>query len=127
MCVTLSCPDDWRDHTALLDWGFSEYECFTASPAMLSLPVVGGARGEVMLLPASTLSLTLPKGHAEVECVAHLPRFLFGGFDKGKEVGTLIYRLDGVEIGRIPLITAEACAAEQPLSFWARFKRIFQK
>jgi len=127
VCVTLSCPDDWRDHTALLDWGFSEYERFTATPPALSLPVVGGTCGEVALLPAKALELTLPKGHAEIECVAYLPRFLFGGFDVGKEVGNLIYRLNGIEIGRISLVTAEAVAAEEPLSLWARFKRIFSK
>ena len=127
ICVTLSCPDDWRDHTALLDWGFSEYTRFVATPPALSLPVVGGTHGEVTLLPADTLALTLPKGHAEIKCEAYLPRFLFGGFDAGKEVGHLIYRLDGVEIGRISLITAEACAPEQPLGFWARLKHIFKK
>lgn len=127
ICVTLSCPDDWRDHTALLDFGFSEYVCYTTTSPMLSLPVVGGEQGEVALVPQKTLSLTLTRDHANVTCTAQLPRFLFGGFEKGKEVGALIYRLDGVEIGRIPLITAQACAAEQPLSFWARFKRIFQK
>jgi len=127
ICVTLSCPNDWRDHAALLDWGFSEYVRFTATPPPLSLPVVGGAYGEVALRPVGTLSLTLPKGHASIECITELPRFLFGGFDEGKEVGHLIYRLNGVEIGRIPLITAQACAREEPLSLWARFKHIFKK
>ena len=126
VCVTLSCPDDWRDHTALLDWGFSEYECFSPTPSAPSLPVVGGTCKTVALLPADTLSITLPKEHGKIECVAYLPRFLFGGFDAGKEVGKMIYYLNGVEIGRIPLVTATACAREDPLSFWARLKRIFQ-
>ena len=26
IAVTLSAPDDWRDHTAMLDYGFSLYE-----------------------------------------------------------------------------------------------------
>lgn len=26
ICVTINAPDDWRDHRALLDWGFSQYE-----------------------------------------------------------------------------------------------------
>ena len=89
--------------------------------------MVGGERGEVLLLPATTPKWTLPKEHEEVECVIALPRFLFGGFDAGKEVGNLIYRLNGIEIGRISLVTAEAVAAEEPLSLWARFKRIFSK
>ena len=127
ICVTLGCPDDWKDHTALLDWGFSAYTHFSASPTPLSLPVVGGEHGEVSLLPLGTLSLTLPQQHARIECTAELPRFLFGGFEQGKKVGELVYRLNGVEIGRIPLVTATACAAERPPTLWARLKRIFQK
>ena len=127
ICVTLSCPDDWRDHTALLSFGFSEYVRFTATPEAFSLPIVGGECGEVTLAPQGAVSLTLPRDHAEIKCTVLLPRFLFGGFDAGKEVGTLIYRLDGIEIGRISLITATACAPEEPLSIWARFKQFFQK
>ena len=127
VCVTLSCPDDWRDHTALLDFGFSQYERFCATPPTLTLPVVGGELGEVTLLPATDLSLTLPRDHTPLSCTVVLPRFLFGGFEAGERVGYLIYRLDDVEIGRIPLLTATACAREEPLSLWARFKRIFQK
>ena len=125
ICVTLSCPDDWKAHTALLDFGFSSYVRYTAPPKALSLPVVGGELGEVALLPLETLSLTLPRDHAEIECSVELPRFLFGGFEQGKKVGNLIYRLNGIEIGRIPLVTAAACAPEQPLGIWARIKRIF--
>jgi hypothetical protein len=88
---------------------------------------VGGACGEVAILPAHSPSFTLPRGHEALTCTTVLPRFLFGGFDRGKEVGTLIYRLNGVEIGRIPLLTATACAREEPLSLWTRIKRIFIK
>jgi D-alanyl-D-alanine carboxypeptidase len=127
VCVTLACPDDWRDHAALFDFGFSEYVRYTATPPALSLPVVGGACGEVAILPAHSPSFTLPREHEALTCTTVLPRFLFGGFDRGKEVGALIYRLNGVEIGRIPLLTATACAREEPLSLWARIKRIFIK
>ncbi len=127
VCVTLSCPDDWRDHTALLSWGFSEYTRYAAVPPAISLPVVGGEYGEVALIPQGTLALTLPKEHGEITCQTNLPRFLFGGFEAGKEVGVLIYRLNGIEIGRIPLVTATTCAREREPSLWARFKQIFQK
>ena len=127
ICVTLSCPNDWQAHAALLDFGFSAHERYTPAPPTYTLPVVGGVCGEVTLLPSKALSLTLPKGHGEVECIAELPRFLFGGFEQGKEVGTLIYRLDGVEIARIPLVTATACEKEKAPTLWVRIKQIFSK
>ena len=126
VCVTLSCPNDWREHTALLGFGFSEYERYTPDTPALFLPVAGGELATVELLPKAPISLLLPKG-SEVECITELPRFLFGGFDAKKEVGTLIYRLNGVEIARVPLLTATACEREKPPSLWARIKQIFSK
>ena len=126
VCVTLSCPNDWKEHTALLNWGFSAYERYTPASPALSLPVVGGKRPTAEILPKETPSLLLPKG-SRVERITELPRFLFGGFEAGKEVGTLIYRLDGAEIARIPLVTATACERERPPSIWARIKHFFQK
>ena len=127
IAVTLSDPNDWRDHAALFDWGFSEYVCFRASPAPISIPVVGGAAGEVQLLPAGSLRLTLPAGHAEVTETIEAPRFLFGGFDAGEVKGKVVYRMNGAKIGEIPLVTAKGVAAERPLGFFARLKQRFQK
>lgn len=125
VCVTLSCPDDWRDHTALLDWGFAQYESITPTPPTLTLPVVGGSIREVTLTPSSAPAFTLPRGK-ELACTVELPRFLYGGFSQGEAVGKLIYCLDGVKIGEISLLTASSCEPEPPLGFWARMKRLFQ-
>jgi len=45
IAVSLNDGNDWRDHAALLDWGFAEYTAFTPVPPSLSLPVVGGEQG----------------------------------------------------------------------------------
>jgi D-alanyl-D-alanine carboxypeptidase/D-alanyl-D-alanine carboxypeptidase (penicillin-binding protein 5/6) len=128
VCVTLACPNDWRDHTALLDWGFSAYWRYSPATPTLTIPVVGGEVRQMALVPESAIALTIPRELADrVECTAEYPRFLFGGFARHKPVGRLVYRLNGVEIGRIPLLTATACAREEPLSLWARIKRIFIK
>ena len=127
ICVTLSCPNDWQAHEALLDFGFSAYERYTPVPPTYTLPVIGGVLTEMATLPQELPSLLLPQKRSEMECVVELPRFLFGGFNAGKEVGTLIYRLDGVEIARIPLVTATACEREKAPTLWARIKQIFSK
>jgi len=126
VCVTLSCPDDWRDHTALLDFGFSRYERVTPALPALTLPVVAGDVSQVALCAPVAPSFTLPRQRGHLRCVLELPRFLYGGFAKGKTVGKLIYYLDGMKIGEIPLCTATASAPEKPLGFWARWKRFFQ-
>lgn len=44
IAVTLNAPDDWNDHMALLNDGFSKLECYPVDDSgyMASLPVTGG-------------------------------------------------------------------------------------
>ena len=126
IAVTLNDPNDWRDHAALLEWGFSQYVAFAPDPPPLTLPVVGGSCGEVQLAPKGALRLTLPASHPEITCTVEAPRFLFGGFDKDEVKGRLIYRMGDTVLGEIPLVTAEgvpAVKAEQNL--WDRIKNLF--
>ena len=106
IAVTLDAPSDWQDHRALLDFGFSEYEGFCPSPSPFTLPVVGGVKNEVTLCPVGHIALTLPKAHAEIQATLEAPRFLFAGFEEGKQVGRLVYRMDGKVIATLPLETA---------------------
>lgn len=126
IAVTLNDPNDWRDHTALHEWGFSQYVAFAPDPAPLTLPVVGGTSGEVLLTPKGSLCRTLPATHGEITCTVEAPRFLFGGFGKDEVKGRLIYRMGDTVLGEIPLVTAEGVPAvrvEQKL--WDRIKNLF--
>ena len=107
LAVTLNDSNDWQDHKALLDWGFSHYECFTPTPDAITLPVVGGTASTVSVMPVGTVSLTLPRTHGEITAVTELPRFLFGGIKRGDTLGRLLYYLDGKVIATIPLQAAE--------------------
>ena len=108
IAVTLRDGNDWRDHTALLDWGFDHFTALTPKDAAYSLPVVGGTVGTVALLPREPFCLLLPKPHGEITVKTELPRFLFAPAEKGAEVGSIVYLLDGKEIGRVTLVTGEA-------------------
>ncbi len=128
IAVTLNDPNDWRDHTALLDWGFAEYEGYSPVPEALSIPVVGGVATEVTVLPNDCFSLTLPRGHGEITCTVELPRFLFAGFAASCEVGRLVYRADGEIIGTIPLKTANGVEKSKlNRTFFEKLQEIFIK
>lgn len=128
LAVTLNDGGDWQDHKMLFDWGFAHYECFSPTPAPITLPVVGGTARTVAVLPASTLSLTLPRTHGEITCKTELPRFLFGGFEAGKTVGRLLYYADGDLVATLPLQTAEAVPrATLRRGFFKKIQDIFIK
>ena len=107
IAVTLRDGNDWRDHTALFDWGFSSFSAFSPDETGRSLPVVGGTVDTVALTPDKPFFLLLPKDHGEVTVKTELPRFLYGGTPKGTPVGRMLYCLDGKVVGSVTLLTAE--------------------
>lgn len=125
IAVTLNAPDDWRDHTALLDWGFSQYVAFSPTPTELTLPVVGGTKNTVDLTPVGSLLLTLPADHAAITCTVETPRFLYGGLEKGKRYGRVVYKMGDKTLGEIALIATTSVPRERPLTLWERLKKLF--
>ena len=65
IAVTLNAPDDWNDHTKMLDYGFSQYErvtFFDVGEFTFSYSVCGGNESTVTLANSEPLVLSLPKG-----------------------------------------------------------------
>ena len=126
IAVTLNAPDDWHDHAALLDFGFSQYRAFCPTPMRFTLPVVGGNAPTVDLYCKETYRVTLPKSHAAITCTVEAPRFLFGGFTKEAVKGRVLYRMGDQLLFEAPLLTDAAVTAEKPSATWlARIKNLF--
>ncbi|MBE6652096.1 MAG: D-alanyl-D-alanine carboxypeptidase [Ruminococcaceae bacterium] len=94
IAVTLNAPDDWRDHAAMLDYGFGIYESvqlckegFFSAP----LPIISGTREYVMVENFSDRSMTLRRDHGPIACVAELPRFAFAPIAGKQAVGRLVF------------------------------------
>ena len=125
VAVTLNDGEDWRDHQALFDWGFSAYTAFSPKGEAVSLPVVGGTAAAVDIIPATTLTVSLPRTHGEITAVTEAPRFLFAGFAEGECVGQIVYYMDGKVLATLPLVTAEAVPRATRRGLLARLCRIF--
>jgi len=128
IAVTLNDPADWRDHTALMDWGFSAFEALTPVPMPSPLPVVGGCVGSVAIRPSEAPMLLLSATHPALSCTVELPRFLYAGFAAGEVVGRAIYRMGDRVLAEIPLITAEGVDAlpTRP-TLWERVRNLFRR
>ncbi len=104
ICVTLSDPDDWRDHKALLDWGFERVLPVPEKPEQLAIPVTGGREGFVIASSGSSrevcaLAEELPRITVETE----IPPFLYAPVHPGEEIGRVCYYLDGQLYASVPL------------------------
>lgn len=109
IAVTLNAPDDWNDHTRMLDYGFDRYErvLLTGVKEFTYLfPVTGGTEENLVLTNTWELSMLLEKGHEAPVCrVETLYRFTFAPMSRDTELGTLIYECEGVRV-ESPLIVA---------------------
>lgn len=130
IAVTIDSPDDWNDHTKLLDFGFSNYRSVELSPAdfQLCLPVVGGKEAYVMLGVAQSISAILPSGVGVIEQTVECPRYLFSPVKEGDVCGQMLFfcdtENDGTKelIGTVSLIAQYSVEEHTPhLSLWQRF------
>ena len=127
LCVTIADPDDWADHTALLDWGFQEYQLFEGDGISYVLPVFSGEARACAVVPRRTPRLLLRAGETP-KIRAALPRFVFAPLRRGQSLGTLTLTApDGTETST-PLVCAGAVPADAalPLSFPEKLARFWR-
>lgn len=109
VAVTLNAPNDWNDHTALFDYGFSQYEAVELAKAGeigYTLPLIGGDTDDVPLYIKEDLRVSLPKDRGSIVERVELIRPRFAPIYEGDEVGRIVYMMDGVEISSSPLYAA---------------------
>ena len=97
IAVTLNAPDDWRDHTSLLDYGFSKMETVTLCEAhqiCMPVSVVGGEQNAVFVSNSDELTVAIPINHSEIKKIVEVPRFLYASVEAGETVGRLVYQSD---------------------------------
>lgn len=98
IAVTLNAPNDWQDHSRMLDFGFSALESRVLCEEngfRYILPVVGGSCEYVMIENAGEVRVILPRDCGEVTETLMVARFLYAPVYKGQAVGKLVYSLDG--------------------------------
>ena len=129
IAVTLNDPDDWRDHTAMLEYGFALYRRVPlCSPGFFSAPLwtVSGIQEYVMVESPRETYAILRRNHGEIRCVVELPRFTFAPVTAGQQVGQLRFfenAPDGsrTEIGQAPLTASYGVeAVTYKKSLWDR-------
>lgn len=124
IAVTLNAPNDWEDHTALLDYGFSQVEPYqlAGGDVRLTVPVVGSPEEAVSLRGSNGGEVTLPLGQgAQVERVVRVPKFLYAPVEAGEQVGEICWYLEGQLLGSAPLTAAGAAPLQEKApSLWER-------
>lgn len=115
IAVTLNDGDDWNDHMALFEYGFSQVRAVELpAPSPLPLPVTGGVADEVTLTVSAVPRPVVPAGETvTVDMTVMLPPFVFAPIAAGETVGAVHYTRNGEEWFSLPVIAGEAVAARE--------------
>ena len=114
VAVTLQDGNDWADHQALFDYGFSAYPARRAAVLGHSVgtaEVRGGVSNTVPLTAASGFSWPVGAGE-RLETRVELDRPLAAPVLAGTAVGQAVFTLDGAEVGRVDLLCGRTVPPE---------------
>lgn len=128
VAVTLSDPDDWRDHAAMLDYGFEHVESVqlcSGNEIFRDIPCTGGDAETVRISNRDALSVSLPEDHGAITVTVHAPHILFAPVEAGDAVGTAIFSCDGWELGRCALYAESGCGYIERKGFFGRLLDLY--
>lgn len=126
IAVTLNAPDDWNDHQALYEYGFSQVESITVPEKVITrqVAVVGGQSDVIDVSGTVGGTLTLLAQEQEAITVQiSLPRFLYAPVQQGECIGEVSLCLCGRKLFTVP-ITAEETVLQKlpPQSLWQKIQ-----
>lgn len=109
IAVTINDPDDWNDHGALLEEGFSRYQVrriVSAGERIGTVEIAGGQVGYAELVAAEDFDYALaPEERSEL--VFSGPGFVYAPVARGAEAGFAHVCIDGKSVGKIPIVFGE--------------------
>ena len=111
IAVTLNDPDDWKDHSNLLDWGFSQYSLVRIAEKGMGVgkipvrgalcPFVEVEAGDGFCYPVSSSDSVKLSIHWSVDCL-ECP------IQKGSSVGCLEVFCGEERVAEIPLVCSDS-------------------
>lgn len=124
IAVTISAPDDWNDHSIMLEKGFTEFSVkniINEGDCIGYLPVAGSEQQQVSLISAASFSYAVTEKE-QVEIVKQNEPFVYAPVAVGQEAGNAYILVDGNVVGKIPVVygeTLEQIPGEKK-PFWQR-------
>ncbi len=114
IAVTLNDPDDWRDHAALFDYGFSQYPAHMLALAgreFRTVPLDGSLSRFVPVRTYQDVYYPLT-GQERVTARITLPERVQAPVTEGDIAGAITFYLEGEPIGESYLVYARSAASD---------------
>lgn len=105
IAVTLNAPDDWNDHTKILDFGFNSVsmtEVVHSGEYCYKIPTLGAHESCIYAKNTENLSLPIDKT-GKIEVIPTLPTLLNAPVSAGEAVGYLTVKYNGRAIAKVDI------------------------
>ena len=126
VCVTLDAPNDWSDHTYMLNLGFTIYEGINLANCgdyVLDIPVINGKKQSILCTNYDSLNATVKKESKNISAEFEVNQLLCAPIKQGDLVGKIIFKNNDSQIAFLNLYALENVkAVNYKKSF---FERIF--
>lgn len=121
--VTMKAPDDWNDHTTLIDNGFSKFKIspiVSKGEIVGTVAVAGGTADDVALIADENFSYALTENES-VQTVINGIGFVYAPTIEGDFAGYMHICVDGASVGKVRLVYGDTIEQSKPeKSFWSR-------
>lgn len=129
ICVTLNDRNDWNDHKALYEYGFSQLAMYTSPDSYFcaEVPLVGAESDSVMVMGEDDFSLVTSESDKDkIERKIYLDSFLYAPIKENDTVGKIEYFLDGESVGGTALKAAQTVSEKKiHISIFQKIKEFF--
>ena len=126
--VTLDAPSDWKDHSAMLNFGYERLErvCFAEEyDHVYKIPVIGGESDYITVANTEGADVIMKKGENSPEEHIKLVRYAVAPINQGDILGEIIYTIDGKEMARLPIVATDSVKKKESGGFLSKIISIF--
>ncbi len=125
--VTLDAPNDWKDHTEMLDMGFASLERIELARCgdySYTLPVIGGKTEQLEVRNEAGDAIVLERGEHDLKEYIKLSKFATAPIKRGDIFGEVIFTIDGEVMSVLKLTATEDIAEKRNKNF---FENLLEK
>lgn len=114
VCVTLSDPDDWKDHASLYDYAFEQY-CLRdiGSEAVFQIPLISGSKESITVAPNEEFKFFMQRDE-KIELRVEIPAFIFAPVKIGETAGKICVIIKNNVVAELPLVYTEDAVIAYP-------------
>ena len=128
--VTLDAPNDWNDHSALLDFGYDKLEKIHLAEAndhIYTIPIIDGCRDRITVANTDGAEIITERTKHDINEYIKLTRYAVAPINQGDILGEIVYTVDGDEVARVKLIATESVNKTKDKNLFDKILSIFNK